>query len=186
MATRSPRGPRRGASRPGPSGTRGGRSSTPAPAQPKAASAGSGRQLTTRAIVLVAVVLLLIASYTSTLHAWWEQRADIQQTKALIASTEQSILDLKDQKKRWDDQAYVKQQAKERFGWVLPGEVGYRVIGSNGKLQGADVPQLDAPAKATSPEWYDKLWGSVKESGKNPAAKTTTNEPNPDKVLKDK
>jgi len=97
----------------------------------------------------------------------------------------QAIVDLEDQMDRWKDPAFVKQQAKERFGWVSPGEVGYRVIGSNGKVQGADVPTLDSPALAPPPKWYDKLWGSVKESGKEPAAPTRT-EPDPDKVLKNK
>lgn len=96
----------------------------------------------------------------------------------------QAITDLEDQKQRWDDPAYVKQQAKERFGWVSPGEVGYRVIGSDGKVQGADVPTLDSPAQAKAPQWYDKLWGSVETAGKEPAA-PKKNQPNPDKVLKD-
>ena len=95
-----------------------------------------------------------------------------------------AIADLEDQIDRWDDPAYVKQQAKERFGWVTLGEVGYRVIGSDGKVQGADVPTLDSPrAAATSPQWYDKLWGSMKEAGKEPAPAPTT-DPEPDKVLK--
>jgi len=151
--------------------------------KPAAPKAGTGPQLTTRAVVLLSVVLLLIASYTSTLHAWWQQRSDIQSTKAEIAMRKQAIVDLEDQIARWDDPAYVKQQAKERFGWVSPGEVGYRVIGSDGKVQGADVPTLDAPAQAADPEWYDKLWGSVKEAGKDPVAPKPT-DPDPDKVLK--
>jgi cell division protein FtsB len=155
-------------------------SATPKPATP---TAGSGPQLTTRAIVLLAVVLLLIASYTSTFHAWWQQRSEIQSTKAEIVMRKQAILDLEDQMDRWDDPAFVKQQAKERFGWVSPGEVGYRVIGSDGKVQGADVPTLDSPAVPATPEWYDKLWGSVKEAGKDPAKPRTT-DPDPDKVLK--
>lgn len=95
----------------------------------------------------------------------------------------QAILDLEDKMDRWDDPAYVKQQAKERFGWVSPGEVGYRVIGSDGKMQGADVPVLDSPEQAVSPQWYDKLWGTVKEAGKEPAP-APTKTPEPDKVLK--
>lgn len=134
--------------------------------------------------MLLSVVLLLIASYTSTLHAWWEQRSEIQATKAKIVVQKQQIVALKDQKLRWDDPAYVKQQAKERFGWVVPGEVGYRVIGADGTVKG-DVPTLDAPPTATSQtEWYDKLWGSVKESGKTP--KPTKPTTDPDKVLKKK
>jgi cell division protein FtsB len=147
-------------------------------------SAGTGPQLTTRAIVLLSVVLLLIASYTSTLHAWWDQRGDIQAKKAEIVMRQQQIVALEDQKARWDDPAYVKQQAKERFGWVTPGEVGYRVIGSDGTVKG-DVPTLDAPPQATTnTEWYVKLWGSVKESGKTPHAAEPTADP--DKVLKKK
>ena len=86
--------------------------------------------------MLLAVVLLLIASYTSTLHAWWEQRADIQPTKAEIAMRSSDRRASRTQKARWNDPAYVKQQAKQRFGWVTPGEVGYRVIGSDGSRQG--------------------------------------------------
>ena len=133
--------------------------------------------------MLLSVVLLLIASYTSTFHAWWQQRSEIQSTKAEIVMRKQAILDLEDQMDRWDDPAYVKQQAKERFGWVSPGEVGYRVIGSDGKVQGADVQTLDVPTDAKEPDWYDKLWGSVKESGKKPD-RTPTTDPEPDKVLK--
>jgi hypothetical protein len=129
------------------------------------------------------VVLLLIASYTSTLHAWWQQRSEITSTKAEIVMRKQAIADLEDQISRWQDPAYVKQQAKERFGWVSPGEVGYRVIGSDGKVRGADVPTLDSPTMAPPPAWYDKLWGSVKEAGKEPAPPKTT-DPDPDKVLK--
>ena len=147
----------------------------------KPVRAGSGPQLTTRAVVLVSVVLLLLASYTSTLHAWWDQRSGIQSTKAEIVMRKAEIVELTDQKARWDDPAYVKQQAKERFGWVLPGEVGYRVIGSDGVVRG-DVPTLDAPVQPKSAEWYDKLWGSVKESGKDPVAPKRTTVP--DKVLK--
>lgn len=131
----------------------------------------------------MSVVLLLIASYTSTLHAWWEQRGDIQATRAEIVMRKQQIVADQDQLKRWDDPAYVKQQAKERFGWVTPGEVGYRVIGSDGAVKG-DVPTLDAPPQASSKAWYDQLWGSVKESGKAPAAPQKTADP--DKVLKNK
>ena len=47
------------------------------------------------------------------------------------------------------------------------------------------MPTLDAPPTATSKtEWYDKLWGSVKESGKTPKATKPTTDP--DKVLKKK
>src|SRR4029453_14525867 len=91
---------------------------------------GSGPQLTTRAVVLLSVVLLLVASYTSALHAWWEQRGEIKSAKAEIVMRREAINQLKDTKARFNDPAFIKQQARARFGWVMPGEVGYRVIGS--------------------------------------------------------
>ncbi len=183
MASRGARGPGRsspGGRRPSaqPGSRTPGRSRTPA----KAATAGTGPQLTTRAIVLLSVVLLLLASYTSTLHAWWDQRAEIQSTRAEIVMRKAAIVDLQDEKARWNDPAYVKQQARARFGWVFPGEVGYRVIGSDGKVRG-DVPTLDPPAAPKTVRWYDKLWGSVQESGKTPTAKKKTPPPS---VLKNK
>ncbi|MEO6605078.1 MAG: septum formation initiator family protein [Aeromicrobium sp.] len=127
--------------------------------------------------MLLAVTLLLVGSYTSTLHAWWEQRGDIQSSKARIETSKQAIGFLEDEKDRWDDPAYVKQQARARFGWVMPGEVGYRVIGADGVVRG-DVPTLAEPPPAATPQWYDKLWGSVEQAGKQPKAKKKTEDPN--------
>lgn len=182
MATRGPRGPGRKPPKREPSGSSRGRKTTSArtSAAKKRVSSGSGPQLTTRAIVLLAVTLLLVGSYTTTLHAWWEQRGDIQASKAQIASTKAEIGFLEDEKARWEDPAYVKQQARARFGWVMPGEVGYRVIGADGVVRG-DVPTLDEPPEAKSPQWYDKLWGSVEQSGKTPKAKKTED---PNAVIK--
>lgn len=131
----------------------------------------------------MAVILLLVASYTSSLHAWWEQRGEIQATKAEIVMRKDAIKQLQGDQQRWNDKAFVEQQARERFGWVLPGEVGYRVIGSDGQVQG-QVPTLDAPPVAQEKIWYDKLWGTVIESGKT--AKPHIAVPDPDKVLKKK
>ncbi|TXL57358.1 FtsB family cell division protein [Aeromicrobium terrae] len=155
------------------------RAGRPKPVAPR------GRQaprFTGRAVVLLSVVLLLIASYTSALHAWWEQRGDIQSSRAEIAMRKEAIATLEDTKKRFDDPAYIKQKARERFGWVMPGEVGYRVIGADGSVQGS-VPTLDEPPTATKDQaWYDTLWGSVEQAGKDPAkAKPPAD---PDEVLK--
>lgn len=133
--------------------------------------------------MLLAVLLLLLASYTSALHAWWQQRGEIQQLKAEIVTRQTSIERLGDTKARWKDDAYVRQQARERFGWVMPGEVGYRVIGADGSVEG-DAPTLDDPPDPTKKQWYDTLWGSVEASGRTPSAKEPV--PEPDEVLKNR
>lgn len=128
------------------------------------------------------MVLLLVASYTSALHAWWDQRGEIQSAKAEIIMRRDAINQLKDTKARFDDPAFIQQQARARFGWVMPGEVGYRVIGSDGSVQG-DVPTLGAPpSSAREREWYDTLWGSVQQAGQEPAKPKPVADP--DEVLK--
>lgn len=129
----------------------------------------------------MSIVLLLLASYTSSLHAWWSQRQDIQSTRAEIVMRKDAIKEMQDDKNRWSDRAFIEQQARERFSWVLPGEVGYRVIGSDGKVQG-NVPTLDSPPVAKTKQWYDRLWGTVVESGKPPAKKAVV--PDTSAVLK--
>ena len=140
-----------------------------------------GPRFTTRAVVLLSVVLLLLASYTSSLHAWWQQRGEIQAKKAEIVMREAAIDDLTDTEARWEDPAYVEQQARQRFGWVMPGEVGYRVIGADGSVEG-DVPTLDEPPAPEQREWYETLWGSVEAAGRVPSAQTP--QPEPDEVLR--
>ena len=115
--------------------------------------------------MLLSVVLLLVGSYSASLRAWWSARSDIQATEARKVMIQNDIADLENEKGRYDDPAFIKAQARQRFGWVMPGEVGYRVIGADGAVRG-DVPTLDAPPAATSDEWYDTLWGSVATAGK--------------------
>ena len=131
--------------------------------------------------MLLSVVLLLVASYTSALHAWWQQRGEIQAAKAEIVMRRDAIATLKDTKVRFDDPAFIKQQARARFGWVMPGEVGYRVIGSDGSVQG-EVPVLDEPPSTEERPWYDTLWGSVEQAGQKP--KKAAPAKDPDEVLK--
>lgn len=144
------------------------------PRRPKEeAQGGRGEgapRFTGRAIVLLVVVLLLVASYASSMHTWWQLRQDIQTAQAEIATREAMIDKLQDDKERWKDPAYVRQQARERFGWVLPGEVGYRVIRSDGTVRGATLDEVDAKPP---PDWGDRLWRSVQISGEDPAERAT-------------
>jgi cell division protein FtsB len=118
--------------------------------------------------VLALVLLVLVISYASSLRAWLDQRAEIADIEAQITSAEQRVDDLRQTKQRWHDDAYLRRMVRERFGWVLPGEVGYRVIDENGESVG-DTPRLDDPADASAagdqPDWYDQLWGSVEAAG---------------------
>jgi len=72
--------------------------------------------------VLVVVVAVLVVSYASSMRAYLQQRAHINDLHAQIDTSERDIKALEREKRRWQDDAYVETQARERFGWVMPGE----------------------------------------------------------------
>jgi len=117
----------------------------------------------------VLVLLVLVISYASSLRAWVQQRSEISDTRVEISRTSAEVDALEQERLRWEDPAYIAQQARERFGWVLPGEVGYRVIGADGATLGAPraPDSLPAPPSA-SRAWYDDVWGSIAAAGEVP------------------
>jgi cell division protein FtsB len=155
--------------------------STAAPAA-KAAGKGKARRrrasavlhravranLTARALALVVVVLVLTISYATSLRIYFAQAHDIASTKAEIVQSQAAITDLQAQIARWNDPAYVAAQARERLGWLVPGETGYTVVGPDGKPLGGGLT-LDSSA-TSAPEqqqmWWDRMWGSVAAADK--------------------
>ena len=121
--------------------------------------------------MLLLVVAVLSVSYASSVRAWIHQRGEINTLTADIAEREATIKALKLEKKRWNDPAYIETQARLRFGWLMPGETGYRVIGADGEVLDTGEAELSAPADVDSTEhveWWDTAWGSVEEAGKTP------------------
>jgi cell division protein FtsB len=125
--------------------------------------------LTARALALVVVVLVLTISYATSLRIYFSQAHEIASTKAEIAESQASITDLQGQIARWNDPAYVAAQARERLGWLVPGETGYTVVGADGKPLGGGLT-LDSSTTAgpeqQQPMWWDRMWGSVKAADK--------------------
>jgi len=122
---------------------------------------GLALSLTHRIIAITAVLAVLAVSYVSVLSVYFGQQADIAQAKADILASQQQVASLQDQLKRWQDPAFVEAQARDRLGWVMPGEIGYRVIDANGNVIGGTVASLDVPPPAPPPIWYDALLASL-------------------------
>jgi cell division protein FtsB len=129
-----------------------------------------GYGLTARAVALTVVLLILTISYATSLRIYFSQAHEIAATKAEIAERQQRIGDLQGDLARWDDEAYVRTQARERLGWVVPGETGYTVVGADGKPLGggAQISAEPAAQQQAQNAWWSKLWGSV-EAADRPA-----------------
>ncbi|WP_241999053.1 MULTISPECIES: septum formation initiator family protein [Kribbella] len=139
------------------------------------------RNLTGRAAVVLLVLGALIVSYAQSLRVWFDQHQQISALQQEIRDREKRVGQLDDEIARWNDDAYVRAQARQRLGWVMPGEIGYRVIGADGKPVGAPpepAGPADPQADTQKPTWYTKLWGSVEGAGK-PAQPATPTPPKP-------
>jgi cell division protein FtsB len=194
-----PSGPRSTA-RPGPAPGRGrprarttARKSQAPRTPEKAASAASataattgGRpptSLTARAIALAVVLLILTISYASSLRIYFAQAHEIAATKAEIAERQQRIVVLEGELARWQDVNYVRTQARDRLGWVVPGEIGYKVIDADGKPLGGGAEisaEAAEPVEPAGDAWWAKLWGSVAAADQPAPA---TGEVKPDKPI---
>lgn len=150
---------------------------------------GRRSSITTRAIALAVVLLILTISYASSLRIYFAQAEQISATRVDIAARQERIAELKTQLGLWNDPAFVRQQARERLGWVVPGEIGFRVIGPDGKPLGGGV-EIGRPATSDDRPpvaWWQRLRGSVVTAdrpaptapAKKPAGKPITEDTEP-------
>jgi len=141
-----------------------------------AAQVSSSRaKLTGRAAVLLLVVAVLAVSYASSMRAWLKQRSDINTLNAQIAQQREDVAALRLQKQRLHDPAYIQSLARSRFGWILPGATGFRVIGADGKVLSDGGSQLSDPAKPAPPppaEWWQDTYATVVAAGAEPEPST--------------
>ncbi|WP_028644909.1 FtsB family cell division protein [Nocardioides sp. URHA0020] len=126
-------------------------------------------RLTGRATVLVLVLALLTISYASSMRAYLDQRSHIDDLKSQIALRQARIGDLEREKRRWEDPAYVRQQARE-LNYVMPGETAYVVLDEDGKPLDSEAelsdPSTVAPQAPTA--WWSTAWRSVELAGHPP------------------
>ena len=156
----------------------------PGPRPPQRSGSGRGRpvaaarkpvrpRFTGRAAILVLVLAVLMVSYASSMRAFLEQKQHLADLRASIAESHGNIAELRREKKRWQDPAFVEAQARQRFGWVMPGEIGYQVIGEDGEplSKGDSLTEAEQPAGDEQPLWWQQAWGSVEAAGNPPQEK---------------
>ena len=121
--------------------------------------------------MLVLVLAVLTVSYASSLRAYLQQRENIGELKAAISERESDINALEREKRRWQDPAYVKAQARARFGFLMPGETGFLVLDEDGKpLESqATLSDPDEVIKTVPVAWWSDAWSSVELAGNPPA-----------------
>jgi cell division protein FtsB len=129
------------------------------PRAPLAGSATRRRtQLTTRAAVLALVAGALLVALVYPVRTYLSQRGRIDELHRQTEAQRVSVENLKEQKERWGDPAYVRAQARRRLHFVMPGETGYVTIGPDGNGDGEPAV---GDAQRDRQTWFNRLVDSV-------------------------
>lgn len=123
----------------------------------------AARSFSGRTVLLLLVVLALVLPLAPTVHRYFSQQAEISSLQQNIDKLKAEQSDLKKEESRWNDDDYVRQQARERLFYVNPGETPYVV---SGKDQSSEQPKDDSAEASSSmpPSWGVNLWSSLTEA----------------------
>ncbi len=122
-----------------------------------------------RAAVLAAVVCVLTLTIAGPVRTYFAQRTEMQQLSASEASLRRQISELEQKKGKLGDPAYIAAQARERLGFVMPGDIPFQVQ----LPPTAAVPAQPGsePGKPTKNDpWYTALWHTVADAPHLPPA----------------
>ncbi|MFD6416412.1 septum formation initiator family protein [Streptomyces sp. NPDC060194] len=110
-------------------------------------------RLTGRAAFLALVVCSLVVALAYPMRQYVSQRAEIAEQQRLRDRAGDDVELLRDEKARWQDDAYAERQIRDHLHYVYPGETGFTVI-SPERGRPADEGAADRP-------WYDNFWDGV-------------------------
>ena len=118
------------------------------------------------------MLLLAVATALSPfVRALVEQQSRLSALETDVAEREKRVDELAEQLERWEDPAFVVAQARERFTYVMPGEVGYVVLDESRADVDAEDPSRAAARQVADTEgsWFGNLWTSVQLAGQAPS-----------------
>jgi uncharacterized protein len=116
-----------------------------------------------RAAILAAMVCVLTLTIAGPVRTYFAQRTEMKQLKATESQLRGQIAELEEQKVKLADPVFIAAQARERLGFVMPGDIPYQVqLPAN-----AAVPENPgtAPTAATpTGPWYTALWHTIADA----------------------
>lgn len=116
-----------------------------------------------RAAILAAVVCVLTLTIAGPVRTYFGQRTEMKQLKATEAHLRSQIADLEQQKVKLADPVFVAAQARERLGFVMPGEIPYQVQLPPGTAVPGTPDQEPTTVHSDQP-WYTALWGTIADA----------------------
>jgi cell division protein FtsB len=128
------------------------------------------RGLSRRAAVMAVLLLVVATAMSPFVRALVAQQSRIAALETDVGEREQRVDDLESELARWDDPAFVVAQARQRFTYVMPGEVGYVVLEDPTATSPEEDPSGAAAEQVSGSDasWFGTLWDSVELAGEAP------------------
>lgn len=131
-----------------------------------------------RAAVLAAVVCVLTLTIAGPVRTYFAQRTEMNQLAASEAALRRQVADLEQRKAKLGDPAYIAAQARERLGFVKPGDIPFQVQLPPSAAEPAQ-PGSPATKPANGDPWYTSLWHTIADAPHLPPAKVPAPEAPP-------
>lgn len=120
-----------------------------------------------RAAILAAVICVLTLTIAGPVRTFFAQRTEMAQLTAAEEALRAQIAELEAQKAKLADPAFIAAEARERLGFVMPGDIPYQVQLPEGVIRPGDDDDLPATAPNTDP-WYTSLWKTIADEPHGP------------------
>lgn len=131
-----------------------------------------------RAAIMAGLVCVLTLTIAGPVRTYFAQRTEMKQLAASEASLRDQIAELEGQKAKLADPVYIAAQARERLGFVKPGDIPYQVQ----LPPGSEVPSAASPQQQLANNgdpWYTALWHTIADTPHGPPAAAPEQAPEP-------
>ena len=120
-----------------------------------------------RAAILAGMVCVLTLTIAGPVRTYFAQRTEMKQLAASESALREQIAELEGQKAKLADPVYIAAQARERLGFVMPGEIPYQVqLPPSATMPSGAGPQTGV-ANNGDP-WYTSLWHTIADAPHGP------------------
>ena len=130
--------------------------------------------------VSVSVILVIVLGtylISPDVQSYLNQRREIVEMEQSIQLAKDAVVDMQAERDRWQDPVYIRSQARDRLYYVLPGEVSYLVMDSEGLdfsdtsntvgallAQQRNADEISLEVSAAKANWVDSLMESLLRS----------------------
>lgn len=116
-------------------------------------------------ILVLGVIVLFLVVLAPGLRTLVEQRQQIADLEASVAAQRANVTELREERARWDDPAYIRAQARDRLFYVMPGEYPYLIIDDVPADPAAAPTPAASTLSKTQTDWAASLLSSYLAAG---------------------